>query len=251
MFLCCCVENVTFRNSDRWRYNVFKITLYDNNCSPICDGTMFCYVDNLEEFEKNWLPLQCKQNVSTIERYYRSKLGEMVTDYYSDSPELNIVQQVDCDIFQEKELQYTNKEVVLKNAYDWETKILFAKLKVKLRVQRCEDEYYLVGQYFGYGGVRVEKIYNRWYNKEVNYAQMHFFGNPVAKYVQRDINWDDWDKDDAYKDFYTNDKSFYKHESVETFVWLPIKKVDKDYRIKRLQKDDLRVLLSDIVGEAG
>lgn len=32
---------------------------------------------------------------------------------------------------------------------------------------------------------------------------------------------------------------------------LPIKKVDKDFRIKRLQKDDLSVLLTDIVGEAG
>ena len=116
--MCYLVESVPFRNSDGWRYKVFKITLYDNNCSPICDGTMFCFVDNLEEFETKWLPLQCKQDVRTVERYYRSKLGEMVTDYYSDSPELNIVQQVNCDILQEKELQYTNKEVVLKNAYD-------------------------------------------------------------------------------------------------------------------------------------
>ena len=195
--------------------------------------------------------MQCKHNVKTIERYYRSKFGEIITDYHSDSPELNIIQQVDCEIIQEKKFNYTDKEVVLRNVYDWETKILFDKLKIKLRVQRCGDEYYLVGQYFGYGGVRVKKMHNRWYDKEVNYGQMHFFGNPVAEYVERDINWDDWDKDDAYKDFDTNDKSFYKHESVETFVWLPIKKVDKDFRIKRLTKDDLGILLADIVGEAG
>ena len=231
--------------------NMYKITLYDRNCCPICDGTTFWFVDNLEEFEKNWLPLQCKYGVSTIERYYRSKFGEIVTDYYSDSPELNIVQQVDCEILQEKELTYTNKEVVIKNTYGWETKILFDKLEVKLRVQRCGAEYYLVGQYCGYGGVRVEKGYNRWYDKEINYHQMYFFGNPVANYIKRDINWDDWGKGDAFKDFFTNDKSFYKHESVKTFVWLPIKEVDKDFRIKRLTKGDLGILLADIVGEAG
>ena len=231
--------------------NMYKITLYDYNCCPICDGTTFWFVDDLEEFEKNWLPLQCRYNVSTIERYYRSKSGEIVTDYYSDSPELNIVQKVDCEILQEKELKYTDKEVVLKNTYNWESKILFSRLEVKLRVQKCGDEYYLVGQYFGYGGVRVEKIYNRWYEKEVNYSQMRFFGNPVANYKKRERNWDDRGKEDAYKDFYTNDKSFYEKESVQTFVWLPIKKVDKAFSIKKFTKGDLSVLLADIVGEAG
>lgn len=33
-------------------------------------------------------------NVSTIERYYRSKFGEMVTDYHSDGPELNIEHEI-------------------------------------------------------------------------------------------------------------------------------------------------------------
>lgn len=230
---------------------MFKITLYDNNCNPICDGTTFWFVEDLEQFEENWLPLQCKQNVSTIERYYKSKSGEVVTDYYSDSEELNIVQQVNCKVLQEKIFEYTNKEVILKNTYDFETKILFDKLKIILRVQSCNDKYYLVGQYFGYGCRRVEQLYNRWYDKEVNYCQMNFFGNPVAKYKARDINWDDWEKDDAYKDFYTNDKDFFKNESVETFVWLPIKEVNEQYIISEPSMDCLALLMVDIVGEAG
>ena len=230
---------------------MYKIILYDQNCCPISDGTTFWFVDNLEEFEKNWLPLQCKRNMSTIERYYRSKFGEVVTDYYSDSEELNIVQLVECEILQEKTFEYTNKEVILENVYRWDSKILFDKLKIVLRVQSCIDKYYLVGQYFGYGCRRVDPMYNRWYEKEIKYQQMHFFGNPVANYRARDINWDDWEKDDAYKDFYTNDKDFYKHESVETFVWLPIKEVDKDYKINKLTANELALLLRDIVGEAG
>ena len=230
---------------------MYKITLYDNNCCAICDGTTFWFVEDLEEFEKNWLPLQCKYNVSTIERYYRSKFGEIVTDYYSDDEELNIVQPVDCEILQEKIYEYTNKEAVIENVYGCKTKILFDKLKIVLRVQSSNDKYYLVGQYFGYGCRRVSPDYNRWYDKDIIYSQMHFYGNPVAKYRARDINWDDWGKDDAYKDFYTNDKDFYKNESVETFVWLPIKEVDKQFEINEPTMDDLTLLLVDIVGEAG
>ena len=49
-----------------------KITLYDHNCCPISDGTTFWFVDNLEEFERKWLPLQAPHGVETINRYYRS-----------------------------------------------------------------------------------------------------------------------------------------------------------------------------------
>lgn len=231
--------------------NMYKITLNNRNCSSICEGTTFWFVEELEQFERNWLPLQCKYDVSTIDRYYKSKFGEIVTDYYSDNKELNIVQPVNCEILQEKVFEYTDKEVVLVNTYGWKAKILFDKLKIVVRVQSCNDKHYLVGQYFGCGCRRVFRSYNIWYDKEVDYCQMDFFGNPVAKYKARDINWDDWGKEDACKDFYTNDKDFYKNESVETFVWLPIKEVDKQYKIKKLSKTDLCLLLVDIIGEAG
>lgn len=230
---------------------MYKITLYDNNCSPICDGTTFWFVENLEKFEEKWLPLQARKDVGKIERYYRSKFGEIVTDYYSNDASLNIVQSVDCVVLKEKEFEYTDKEVRVTNTYGWATKILFDKLKIVLRVQSCNDKYYLVGQYFGYGCRRIEPTFNRWCKTDVKYKQMGFYGNPVAEYMERDLNWDDWGKDDAYKDFYTNDKDFYKNESVETFVWLPIKEVDKQYKINEPTMDDLALLLVDIVGEAG
>ena len=33
--------------------NMYKITLYNQNCCPICDGTTFWFVEDLKEFEKN------------------------------------------------------------------------------------------------------------------------------------------------------------------------------------------------------
>ena len=49
---------------------MYKITLYDANCSPICDGLARWYVDDLKEFEENWIPLQSRTNVEVIEKYY-------------------------------------------------------------------------------------------------------------------------------------------------------------------------------------
>ena len=230
---------------------MYKITLYNQNCSPICDGTTFWFVEDLQEFEKKWLPLQCRNNIDTVERYYKSKFGEIVTDYYSDDASLNIVQAIKSEILQEKVFEYKDKEVDLVNTYGCETKILFDRLKIVLRIQSCNDKYYLVGQYFGYGCRRIRNVFNRWYNTEVKYSQMGFYGNPIAEYIERDINWDDWGKDDAYKDFYTNDKDFYKHEKIETFVWIPIKEVNADYKIRKLKNESLAILLADIVGEAG
>ena len=230
---------------------MYKITLYDMNCSPICDGTAFWFVEDLEKFEQNWLPLQGKRDVSRVERYYKSKFGEIVTDYYSDSEELNIVQKINAEVIEEKDYEYKNKEVELINAYGWPTNVGFDLLQIKLRVLKCNDTYYLTGQYLGNGFKRVELNWNRWYEKEVKYAPMYFCGNPVAKCVSRDINWDDWDKEDRYKDFYTNDKDFYKHDKIETFVWLPIKEVSGDYKIRELDERELAILMRDIVGEAG
>ena len=72
---------------------MYQITLYDDCSNPIADGTVSYYVDSLEEFEEKWVPYAEKNMKERLKRYYRSKAGEIVTDYYSDSEKLNIVQQ--------------------------------------------------------------------------------------------------------------------------------------------------------------
>lgn len=151
---------------------MYKITLYDQNCSTICDWTTFWLVEDLKEFERKWLPLQCKLNIETVEQYYRSKFGEIITDYYSTDESLNIVQPIECEILQEKIFEYTDKEIELVNVYGWITKVLFDKLKIVLRIQKCNDVHYLIGQYFGYGCRRVEPMLNRWYNAKTKYLQI-------------------------------------------------------------------------------
>ena len=231
---------------------MYKITIYDACCAAIADGTTFWFTDNLEEFEQKWLPLQARIDVGTIDRYYRSKHGEIVSDWYFDMSELNIVDKDDeSKITDEKQFHFVNIEIGLKNAYGCFSTVGFSSLDIEFAVIKYRGEYYLCGKYRGKGCYRVDDEWNRWYKENTKYAQMRFFGNPIAEYTMRTPDWDKRYDSDAYKDFYTNDKDFYKDESIETFVWLPIRKVDEQYKIENISKDDLSFLLRDIVGEAG
>ena len=230
---------------------MYKITLYDDCNSPIIDGAEIFFVENLKEFEINWIPLQAKVKVDPIERYYKSKFGEIVTDFNTKDEKFNIVQKVTSKEIDSKEFIYENKVVSIENAYKWESKIEFDHLSINLKLVEIDNEFLLLGQYKGLGCKRISNTYNRWYEKEVKYSQMHFYGNRIANYQRRDVNWDDIGKDDSYKDFYTNDGSFFKNEKIETFVWLPIKKVYKNYKITELTKEEISLLMRDIVGDAG
>ena len=69
---------------------MYKVTLFDGNTAPYISNTFSVYCDDIDEFEKNWSGMETDE--MRKQRFRRSKQGEMVTDYYSDAPELNIVQ---------------------------------------------------------------------------------------------------------------------------------------------------------------
>lgn len=113
---------------------MYKITLYDDCNSPIIDGAEIFFVENLKEFEINWIPLQSKVNVDTIERYYKSKFGEIVTDFNTKDEKFNVVQKVTSKEIDSKEFIYENKVVSIENAYKWESKIEFDSLSINLKL---------------------------------------------------------------------------------------------------------------------
>ena len=231
---------------------MYKITLGDVNLCPVCDGTVSYFTENLEEFEKHWVPLMSVYDIDTVDRYYRSKHGQIVTDTFSDSPELNVVQQADGEIISKRNYRYKDKKVRLVNFFDIESEFLFNELHIHLAVIRYADDIMLCGQYEGKGCCRLEKIWNDWYKKDTEYCQMHFWGNKIAEYKKRNPSWEDIHSGgDAYKDFYTNDREFYKDEEIKTFVWIPIKYVDAEYKIKPLTVKEMQVLMADILGESG
>lgn len=74
---------------------IYKITLFDANCPSCTSGTASFFTEDIDEFEHNYFSdenVESNQLEAQKQRYFRSKAGEIVTDYYSDAPELNIFQ---------------------------------------------------------------------------------------------------------------------------------------------------------------
>lgn len=70
---------------------IYKITLFDANCPSCTSGTASFFTEDIDEFEHNYFSdenVESNQLEAQKQRYFRSKAGEIVTDYYSDDPEL-------------------------------------------------------------------------------------------------------------------------------------------------------------------
>ena len=216
---------------------MYKITLYDYCCNPICDGTESYFVDNLDDFEKNWKPLVNSE--SRIERYEKSKNGEIVTDYHSDDEELNIVQSdINSKVIEEKEFEKSNFDIELHNAYGCSSKFYIFNLKYKLRKILFKEKYYIVAKY------KIEGIaeYNNFTRGDENkkFEDACFCGNPICNISRGD-----------YEVFYCPTADLYKDDIMDSFVWHIVWSREESLSLDELNEKELRFLLRDIIGEAG
>ena len=100
---------------------IYKITLFDANFPSCTSGTASFFTEDIDEFEHNYFS---DENVGSNhleaqkQRYFRSKAGEIVTDYYSDAPELNIFQYAEYGTIEKrKTFHYKDKTFELHNGY--------------------------------------------------------------------------------------------------------------------------------------
>ena len=225
---------------------MFKITLYDNNCSPICDGVTRFFTDSIEDFENNWEPYASKEQ---LERFRRSKAGEIVTDYYSENPKLNIVQEDNkAEILFEKEIVFEDKQFTLLNAYGCESKIYAAKTVISYKGIKFLDEYYLIGKYQMYGVCE-----NDIFKGDDDYITVRVWGNPVINVkVQEKETW--YEASDGRK-FYSYKKEDFKEDYLETYCYVTVGCYTEKELFEAetvLASDEMMIcLLRDIPGEAG
>lgn len=230
---------------------MYKITLYNMNCCPICDGTATFFVEQLEDFEKDWLK-QKYVDEDTKNRYFRSKNGEIVTDYYTNDPKYNIVQRDEnAEVLLEKSYQYNDKVFVLYNAYGCESKVYAKETDIVLRYVKFGDHFYLIGKYKLKGVCRENFLYvddneNSWDNCTV-------YGNPIhnTKYE----NVETWIDEKGRRRLDYPKEKFAKNE-VETYCWVTVgsfsakEELNKN-TLNELTDEFLSVLMADIPGEAG
>lgn len=161
---------------------MFKITLFDAIGVSFCSGVATFFTENLDDFEKHWLNL-IGDDDDLKDRYFRSKAGEIVSDYYGDDPDLNIVQfDNKCEVVATKKFVYHNKYMTLVNIFDWESLIYANEVNIELTYIKHKDAYYLIGNYKLLGVGEVDM-----YSKKYRVLKPH--GNPVCTCKISDEFW--------------------------------------------------------------
>ena len=219
---------------------MYKITLYDRNCPSCCSGTEEFYCDNIDEFERKWL--RKENDEATIERFRRSKNGECVTDYYSDDPELDIVQyDGDAAIYHELKETWNDRTLELHNSYRWPGTYHIKGAEIHLRYV-CFKGVYMEQAAYRLEGICMESLFG-----DKKYHEVTCWGNRVLEHHRTNPGYSDNQED-------------YKGEVIESFVYFPVKrfktkeKMEEAYhhrQKKGLNEEELDHLFRDIPGESG
>ena len=223
--------------------SIYKITLYDQNCSPISDGVAVFFTHNLEEFEKKWIDTG-RVDDECHKRFVRSKNGEMVTDYFVDVPELNIVQLGSAEIYSEQEFAVKDDEFYSENAYGYRGTYHVDSLNVMFRWIAFDNHYYRIASFFAAGVAHYDMFRNIWIRAEL-------YGNPVLEYLEEDdVGWAG-----------TSNLSMFRKNQLHSFCFFVSeefgsgktakKEMVKDYENFKITGEIKSRLFADVIGEAG
>ncbi len=227
---------------------IYKITLFDANCPSCTSGTASFFTEDIDEFERNYFSdenVEWGKLEAQKERYFRSKAGENVTDYYSDDPELNIFQYAKYGTIEKrKTFHYKDKIFELHNGflipspiYAAEATVELAQIDFKKRPDE-EGEKYLVARY-SLSGVCSESSYSD------KFSDCTPYGNAIIKTC--------YPEDLPYK----GEKEDYADCKLSTFAWVELYqncfKGDhvNGYEIEEPTEEQLAWIMRDIPGDAG
>ena len=220
---------------------MYKITLFDDNMPSCTSGTVSYYCDDIDRFEEEWIRLE--QDESRIERFRRSKAGEMVTDYYCNIPELNIVQKENLPrTFYERDVYIEDETITLRNGYGSETDYYIHKAHIHLRYEREGLDFVLLGKY------RIEGICRESWHSEGKYEYASCYGNSILKHNLEDTG------------VILGDKEDFANDTIESIAYLELKRFkglkemyddNKDRDRVDMTAEELSRLFCDIPGEAG
>lgn len=220
---------------------MYKITLYDCNCPSCTSGVAEFYADDIIQFKDSWFKLE--DDKDRKERFLKSLNGEIVTDYYSDSPELNIVQEdKTAKILRTEKLSLKNQKFTLMNDYWCSGDILVLNAKFSIRYICFQGQYIIAGKYKLSGVASIN-------NFSQGYDRQPVYGNRVLKTQYR--SYVDFDKGIPLYDI--RDINNFENDIIESICYIPIKYFDtyEDMQSYDLSHDDLIALMRDIIGEAG
>ena len=227
---------------------MYKLCFYDNCCGPICDRTADFFTEDIGLFESVWFG--GKVNEAQKKRYFRSKSGETVTDYYSDAPELNIFQQDEnAEVLEERKYQLGERAVTLYNAYGGESTVYISSGEAVLRSLRFCGKNYLVGKYRLNGVCRQPLFKN--YDLPENVQRAETYGNPIfLKNTPRRELWHD--EKDPFRVRCDFPREEFAGDWLETCCYVTLGRPENPEPLPQELSDELIAkLMRDIPGESG
>lgn len=220
---------------------MYKVTLYDCNCVSCTSGVAEFYVDDINKFKESWFKLEDDEDRK--KRFLKSLNGEMVTDYYSDSPDLNIVQEdKDAKILKTDRLCFANKKFTLINGYGCPGGIMVHNAEFLIRHIVFQSQYMIVGKYKLSGVARINEFIQ-------GYDRQHVYGNCVLKTQYHSFV----EFNRGVPLYNIHDFNNFKNDKIESICYIPVKWFEnaEDMKNYNLNTEDLVILMRDILGEAG
>lgn len=227
---------------------MYKITLYDHNSGGIADWTVCFFTDDIEDFQARWFHSRWVSE-ETKERFLRSKAGEMVTDYWIDSPDLNIVQQDEAVVFAEKKVVLSDVTFGNYISHMYGSEFYVKQWDIHFKWIKFKKEYFRIASYKAEGVCRFDHIFvKRW-------ESIFCYGNPVLentvvydpKYSGRvdESLWDNPTVDD-FKDNHVETICF-----LTNAVFKTKRKMEKDIADFKVTGEVMDRLFDDVAGQDG
>ena len=215
---------------------MYKVTLFDNATPGFCSRVVSYYVDDIEEFQRRWFSLEKSEDKK--ERFLRSLQGEMVSDFYTNEPELNIVQKdANSKVYEEQTINKEDCYVIAVNGYGCKTKFHVEDMKINIRWIQFQDKYLKIAM-FSTKGMTALRFENEYY-------QVLCYGNRVLEknFVSTVYC------SDSPKEFAEDTVSSIASAVINTFT--TEEDLVKDIAYATITDKEMERLLKDIVGEAG
>lgn len=219
---------------------MYLIQLFNENIGSCASGVTNVYVDDIEDFSKKYISVETK-NIERVNRFLRSKAGEIVTDYYSDSPDYNIVTKVEAQDVSTKIYYSQDKTITLLNGYMYESVYYFGKLFFTTKYIKYDGKFYKLMKTSAFDCChRNPFVYDKpWQKVYINGNKFWFY------------------KDGDKTPYSAQSTGDFRGTSVETFVWHTADVFDNEEDMKSDMEitwpTDLQIVrvLKDLPGDAG
>lgn len=219
--------------------HLYLIQLFDYNCPSCTSGVTKVFVEDIDEFANHYQRIEKDQK--RIERFLKSKDGEIITDYYSDDPKLNIVQKVDVQDMGWMMAWKRDIKLSIPNGYDWESDYFFKLLALEIRFIKYKDNYYKLVK-----PIARDCCTDSMFDDERPYRKISIYGNPFWIYEE---------KSEIPRALVSLEEA--RGITLESYVWQVADIFDTEEELKEDVKkvwpteEQINRIFADIPGDAG